>query len=219
MTVWAFVSDIHGNLRALEQAQAIARSYGAERYVCLGDVIGRGDAEGCISWVRDHAAIAIVGNRDLDYLERVRPELQQVIRGWGHEGTTADFIVSHGDPRLHRVLNARAERDSFGRVGVYLAERDARLWFFGHTHRARVWEIFPGIAVRIDAPSLGADCSRQYVVNVGTTGLPLPGRGPASFVLYDDVTAELRTITLEKGAPEAGAILVKQPTGSGNASD
>jgi hypothetical protein len=29
--------------------------------------------------------------------------------------------------------------------------------------------------------------AHQFVVNVGTTGLPLPGRGPASFTIYDDV--------------------------------
>jgi diadenosine tetraphosphatase ApaH/serine/threonine PP2A family protein phosphatase len=38
----AIVSDLHGNQPALETALADARSRGARRYVCLGDVIGYG---------------------------------------------------------------------------------------------------------------------------------------------------------------------------------
>ncbi|NOT32010.1 MAG: metallophosphoesterase [Planctomycetes bacterium] len=38
----AIVSDLHGNAPALETALADARTRGARRYVCLGDVIGYG---------------------------------------------------------------------------------------------------------------------------------------------------------------------------------
>ena len=38
----ALISDLHGNLPALETALADARERGARRYVCLGDVVGYG---------------------------------------------------------------------------------------------------------------------------------------------------------------------------------
>jgi len=38
----AIISDLHGNVPALEAALADARTRGARRYVCLGDVIGYG---------------------------------------------------------------------------------------------------------------------------------------------------------------------------------
>jgi len=38
----AIISDLHGNAPALETALADARTRGARRYVCLGDVIGYG---------------------------------------------------------------------------------------------------------------------------------------------------------------------------------
>ena len=38
----AILSDLHGNAPALETALADARTRGARRYVCLGDVIGYG---------------------------------------------------------------------------------------------------------------------------------------------------------------------------------
>jgi hypothetical protein len=120
MTRWAFVSDIHGNRRALDSAELLAHEHGADRFVCLGDVIGRGDPVGCVEWVRDHADLAIVGNRDLDYLARVSPDLQAVVQSWAHELRASDFVASHGEPKLHRVLNSAAERDGFQRARAYL---------------------------------------------------------------------------------------------------
>ena len=38
----AIISDLHGNVPALEVALADARSRGAKRFVCLGDVVGYG---------------------------------------------------------------------------------------------------------------------------------------------------------------------------------
>lgn len=38
----AIISDLHGNIPALEVALADARARGARRYVCLGDVVGYG---------------------------------------------------------------------------------------------------------------------------------------------------------------------------------
>jgi predicted phosphodiesterase len=199
------VSDIHGNRRALAAVEALARERGAEAWVCLGDVIGRGDPVGCVEWVTDHARLALVGNRDLDYLERVALPLRAAVVGWKREATASDFIASHGDSRLHPVLHSAAERDGFRRVVRYLEERGARVWFFGHTHRDRVWEIgLHGEARAVDAALIEMRPEFRYVVNVGTTGKPLGGRGPAAFCLYDDTAGILERVTLPRTgrAPE-----------------
>ena len=208
MTRWAVVSDIHGNVAALQAAEGIAHDRGADRFVCLGDVIGKGDPIACLAWVRDHAAYAIVGNRDLDYIDRVPAELQAVVRSWPNEAGEADFILSHGEPRLHRALNSAAERDGFQRARRYMGERRARVWFFGHTHRSRAWELTPDHAAALAQSSIDLDPARCYVVNVGTTGLPLPGRGPAGFVIYDDTAQRVEHIVL------AGDKLRRQPVRS-----
>jgi predicted phosphodiesterase len=197
MTIWGVVSDIHGNLAALEAAAADCARLGATRFACLGDVIGRGDPEGCVAWVRDHADLAIVGNRDLDYLSRVSEPLQQVVRDWPNEALASDFVLSHGDPSLHRVLSSRAERDGFAHAASYAAERGAVLWLFGHTHRARAWTVADGTSESLEANVVEIRAGLQYVVNVGTTGLPLPGRGPASCIVYDDVARLLQFVPVE----------------------
>ena len=206
MARWGFVSDIHGNFDALQAAAEYCCRAGVDAYVCLGDVIGRGDPERCVEWVRDLGRIAIVGNRDLDYLTRVSAPLQNVVRSWAHEAVASDFVATHGDPKLHRVLNSAAEKNGFAAVPVYLDERHARVWFFGHTHRARVWEIVDGSPRPLRDARVELSPSAHYVVNVGTTGLPLPGRGGASFVVYDDEQRVLDVVPLHRkrasGKPE-----------------
>jgi predicted phosphodiesterase len=200
VTRWAFVSDIHGNRTALATAEELAHARAADRFVCLGDVIGRGDPGGCVQWVRDQAELAIVGNRDLDYIDRVPPELQATVRTWASEVAASDFIASHGEPRLHRVLNSAAEQDGFRRARAYLTERGARVWFFGHTHRSRAWRLLADRAEPLADGAFDLDPSSLYVVNVGTTGLPLPGRGPASFVIYDDAAHRIERVPLKPDA-------------------
>jgi predicted phosphodiesterase len=198
VTTWAFVSDIHGNRGALDRAEQLAREAGATRFACLGDVIGRGDPEGCVAWVRDHAELAIVGNRDLDYLDRVSPDLQSVVRSWPHEAQAEGFVLSHGDPHLHQVLHSAAERDGFRRVFRYLEERGARLWLFGHTHRSRRWALHDGYVESLADEVVEIDDGTRFVVNVGTTGLPLPGRDAPSFVVYDDARRRLQVVGLPR---------------------
>ncbi len=200
MTRWAFVTDIHGNKGALDAAERLARDRGADRFVCLGDVIGRGNPVACVEWVRDHAALAIVGNRDLDYLDRVPPALQEVVQGWTHEASVSDFIATHGEPRLHRVLSSVAERDGFRTARACMAERSAQIWFFGHTHRSRAWRLVDDRVQPLVEEAFALDPAAAYVVNVGTTGLPLPGRGPACFAIYDDAARCVERVLIRPDA-------------------
>lgn len=196
MTVWGFVSDIHGNYRALLRGAALCEAEGAERFVCLGDVVGRGDPDACVDWVHENADIAVVGNRDLDHLDLLAVDLRHIVLGWPREASASDFVASHGDARLHRDLAAEDEKRGFRRALSHMAKAQARLWFFGHTHRPRVWTVYEGVPERIDASEGCLIPSASYIVNVGTTGKPLPGRGPAAVALYDDAAGTIRCITL-----------------------
>ncbi|MHC4502010.1 MAG: metallophosphoesterase family protein [Planctomycetota bacterium] len=62
----AIISDIHGNLTALEAVLADIDAKGIERIICLGDVVGYGpDPVECIDLVRKRCEIVIRGNHDL----------------------------------------------------------------------------------------------------------------------------------------------------------
>ena len=201
MTLWAFVADVHGNYRALERAERLAQARGAERFAVLGDLVGRGQPAACVAWMRHHATMAVVGNRDLDHLTLVDADDQAYLRGLPTMAGAEDFLMTHGDARLHRALCTADERRGFRRAYAELAAADKRLWFFGHSHHARVWrkagpeallELLAADCVAIDRSADGV----RYFVNVGTTGRPLGGRGPASFTLYDSAGGELTRVPL-----------------------
>ena len=61
----AVISDIHGNLEALESVLGDAAREGAERVICLGDVVGYGaDPNACMERVAADVAASVLGNHD-----------------------------------------------------------------------------------------------------------------------------------------------------------
>lgn len=65
----AIISDIHGNLEALQAVLADIASRGVKRIVCLGDIIGYGaDPLRCIDLVRERCEWSLMGNHDFGVL-------------------------------------------------------------------------------------------------------------------------------------------------------
>jgi predicted phosphodiesterase len=61
----AIMSDIHGNLPALQAVLCKASSLGCTRFISLGDVVGYYAQPGeCIDLLKDHDVINIMGNHD-----------------------------------------------------------------------------------------------------------------------------------------------------------
>ena len=62
---YAVISDIHANLQALDAVLADAEAQGAEKTVCLGDVVGYGPLPAeTLRRVRAAAETVIAGNHD-----------------------------------------------------------------------------------------------------------------------------------------------------------
>jgi predicted phosphodiesterase len=63
--MWAILSDIHGNLEALEAVLADADGRRVERILCLGDLVGYGpNPRECIDLVRSRCAVTLLGACD-----------------------------------------------------------------------------------------------------------------------------------------------------------
>lgn len=61
----AIISDIHGNVEALQAVLADIREQGIQEIYCLGDIIGYGpNPRECIDLIRRHTAVTILGNHD-----------------------------------------------------------------------------------------------------------------------------------------------------------
>ena len=204
--MYAVISDIHGNLEALEAVLADFPD-GIEEIYCLGDVIGYGASPNeCCDLVRVRGMPVISGNHDLAVtdlstdLAWFNPIAAAAIE-WTREQLTqenADFLRTrprtlheegtlfvHGsvrDPDEY-ILNGAIAQEN---LNVLRAEYpDVRVCFFGHTH---VKTVVPSP----DGPSpdshdvLDLASGGPYLVNPGSVGQPRDGDIFASYVLAEN---------------------------------
>jgi predicted phosphodiesterase len=204
--MYAVISDIHGNLEALEAVLADIPE-GVDGIYCLGDVIGYGASpNGCCDLVRERGIPVISGNHDLAVtdpetdLAWFNPVAARAVE-WTRDQITADnasFLYSlprtmeghgaffvHGsvrDPDEYILDSVTAEEN----LSALKTERpETPVCFFGHTH-VKAIAPFPQSQAPV-GPSEPIDLSKDgpYLVNPGSVGQPRDGDTFASYVLAE----------------------------------
>jgi predicted phosphodiesterase len=183
----ALLSDVHGNLPALELCLAAARSLRCERIFCLGDVFGYfQDGAGCFELLQQAGAEILLGNHEAMLLRRMpcSPERELVYQLEPERlqlGSRARERLESLLPYREIVLNGRrlllvhgAPWDPlsgyvFPDTNLAPIGRLPYDWvFMGHTHRPFV-----------------RSADRTSVVNIGSCGLPRDVGNSACFAVYD----------------------------------
>jgi predicted phosphodiesterase len=214
----AVISDIHGNLHALEAVLAAIGDDRTDEIWCLGDVVGYGARPNeCCARVAERAALCLVGNHDLAVLgdlplEDFAPdaaasaqwsqdELSDDARAFLAElqpsGTATDAELYHGSPRdpvWEYVLSAEAAYASLRRTR-------APLVLVGHSHVA--------LAIGLEGQILhgglvagGAEAdfkAGRWLLNPGSVGQPRDGDPRAAYLVLDleHRTAEFRRVAYD----------------------
>jgi predicted phosphodiesterase len=202
--VWGLVSDVHGNYPALESALRVLEAAGAKRLAFLGDYLGRGDSDRCVQRIREVADIAIVGNRDLDWQDRVSAASKSWVLGLPRVASEGRLLLAHGDARLTGALSTAQIGRDFAKAWAEMERLDARVWAFGHSHHARVWRKAgaTGLAEPLHAAVVAIEPGFRYFLNVGTTGLPFAGKGGPSVALVDWHRHEIQQLAVAPHTPE-----------------
>ena len=218
----AVISDIHGNLEALESVLSDIKSRSVDRIFCLGDVIGYGpNPRECIDRCQDFD-LCLLGNHDNgalfdpDGFSRgaeqaifwTRKQLEDVsVAGCKQRW---DFLA--GLPRTHRDGNqmfvhgsARSPLDEYVfPEDVYNQRKIDRIFGFiqqycfqGHTH-------VPGVITdncRFYSPD---DLSYRYklgeqkvMINVGSVGQPRDNDPRSCYVIVDGNEIEFHRVEYE----------------------
>jgi predicted phosphodiesterase len=222
----ALISDIHGNLEALEVVLDDIKAQGISEILCLGDIIGYGpNPRECIDRVMESCLITLLGNHDQGAMfdpdgfnigaERAifwtREQLESASdrvnneRRWEFLGLLprqhriGPFLFVHGSPRNPLSEYIFPEDIYNHRKMERLFQLVERYCFQGHTH-------VPGVfteGFQFYAPE---EIDNEYtlgegklMVNVGSVGQPRDGDNRACYVVLDDgqpPTAEYRRIEL-----------------------
>lgn len=209
----ALISDIHGNLEALEVVLADIKSQGIKEIFCLGDIIGYGpNPRECIDRVIENCKVTLLGNHDQGAMfdpdgfnigaERAifwtREQLENPSdrvnneKRWEFLGMLprthrqGPFLLVHGSPRNPLSEYIFPEDIYNHRKMERLFQLVEKYCFQGHTH-------VPGVfteGYQFFAPE---EIDHEYtlgegkvMINVGSVGQPRDGDPRACYVILED---------------------------------
>jgi len=202
----AVFSDIHSNLEALEAVLDHAFRLKADRYVCLGDVVGYGaNPNECIELLQSLPECpCLLGNHDAAVLgipSNMKPDARRVIV-WTQQILNNSSVLfleemedlikwdnisfCHSNPYRPRNWYYVAEKTY---ISSSFARSKAKILFVGHTHVpvAITRKNFFCIYIRSPEHTMAvpaAELNRQ-IFNGGSIGQPRDGDPRASYLIYD----------------------------------
>ena len=203
---YAIISDVHANLEALERVLADARVCGAEKVVCLGDVVGYGPRPAeSVARVRSACAVVLAGNHDdavsgrmdaSDFIdlagdavrrhrEALSPDAIAYLASLPYTCEFDGAVAAHGDvvdpPKFYYV---EKDDDASENFKTTLSQ----LVFVGHTHEPCIFLTGRSGAIYRAAPQdFALEEGKRYIVNPGSVGYPREkdGKCMSSYVVYD----------------------------------
>jgi len=211
----AVISDIHGNLEALEAVLADLDRRRPASVVCLGDFVGYGACPNeCIERLRPRIEVAVLGNHDVaacggmalgqfnsDAASAARwtgvqltPTSRSYLEGLPYSVVWREALLVHASPSAPREWNyVMSSADAGEEMGTY----GEALCFIGHSHYPGAFD-HDGRRVRYTRTAeLPLEPGHRYLVNVGSVGQPRDGDPRAGYLLYDDDARSLRHVRLE----------------------
>lgn len=224
----ALFADIHANRQAFAACLEAARARGAERLVCLGDIVGYGaDPEWAVDTVMDLAAagaIAVRGNHDHAIgtpSDSMNDEAQAAVdwtRGRLSAGQRAFLaglpLQRDEDNRLYVHSEAsdpakwRYVRDTADAARSMVAT-ELQLTFCGHIHRPGLYSMSSAAKMTRFVPTSGIAVQlltgRRWLAVLGSVGQPRDGDPAASFAMFDTVSREITFVRVPYDIETAAA--------------
>ena len=199
---FAVISDIHGNLEALQAVLTDADVHHCTHFVCLGDVVGyNANPSECVKVIRDLECPVVKGNHDeqasIDDSTEGFNELAEEAIGWTREHLSAEEKKWLTELRLTRQVRdftiVHATLDTPQQWGYVFNDLDAianftyqhtSLCFFGHTHWPTAFVRDDNVR-RISTEHIQMLPGKKYFINAGSVGQPRDRDWRAAYCIYD----------------------------------
>jgi len=227
---YALITDIHGNLAALEQVLKKVDSEHCDKIICLGDVVGYGPFPNeCLAQVKKRVDGVIVGNHDAaaiamtdtsDFNENAKkaliwtrrqltPENRDYVRTFSTTWDENGALFVHASPKeptlWHYILTDKDVMDA----SLFF---DHRVCFFGHTHYPIAYyfdPLLPDFTFLRESTIVFKDQGR-YLVNVGSVGQPRDRNPQAAFGLFDTAEGTYRHVRVDYDIKKTQAAMEMQ---------
>jgi predicted phosphodiesterase len=207
MTLWAFLSDVHGRGDRLARVLADIEAQRAQRIFALGDIA----STSALTTLDRAGAVCTFGNWEASGLRGLAPPYRSWVARWPAVLQYDGVWASHASPvwpaglgigGVVEYLRARGlhwthlfpsmQHSEASRAAAFAALEAAgtAVFFHGHTHTQEAWRLRPGEApLRIEAAAcpdgeLILEAGDRWLVGVGSVGDPHDGAG-ACYALFD----------------------------------
>src|SRR5882757_4132024 len=224
----ALFADIHANRQAFSACLEAARARGAERLICLGDIVGYGaDPEWAVDTVMDlvaKGAIAVRGNHDnaigtpgdsmngdaqaaIDWTRgRLSLEQKAFLAGLPIMRQEDNRLYVHSeasDPSQWHYV-----RDSSDAARSMMAT-ELQITFCGHIHRPGLYSMSSAAKMTSFVPTSGVAVQlltgRRWLAVLGSVGQPRDGDPAASFAMFDTASREITYLRVPYDVETAAA--------------
>jgi diadenosine tetraphosphatase ApaH/serine/threonine PP2A family protein phosphatase len=214
----ALMSDLHGNLQALDACLSHARAQGAQRFAFLGDLVGYGanpsEVVDRIMLLTEEGATVLKGNHD-EMAVNPPDDAKTVGEGtarWTHDQLSEtqrrwlDALpltscqerlmlvhASANEPQLWRyVYDTRAAAAS---LDAACKQPEVRYVFGGHVHEQTLYYRGSTDSLMKFLPQPGVaipvPAHRQWLGTIGSVGQPRDGKPEAMYSLMDTARSQL----------------------------
>jgi predicted phosphodiesterase len=209
------VSDIHGNLAALQAVVEDAQQFNFQTVWCLGDTVGYGpEPNECVELVRQLASICVIGNHDWAVLggmdiEDFNAEARKAVL-WTRNQLSADnlawlrslpnspvtygdFTLTHGSPRdpvweyILYPSTARANFDYFRTTYCMVGHTHVPALYFWYQNDTNVRALMPtvGQIVELQKPRGDPVPQLRMIINPGSVGQPRDNDPRSAYGIVD----------------------------------
>ncbi|MCL2182384.1 MAG: metallophosphatase family protein [Chitinispirillia bacterium] len=202
---YAVISDIHGNLEALNAVLKDIRRRRADKVFCLGDIVGYyPNPRQCIELISAHAARCVAGNHDYAAIERTDTSCFTYFAFSAMEWTKQhltdadkDFLsalpLTCEEENIYLVHSSPCDPERFSYVfpdnEYSVIEAFSHLTrhvnFIGHTHCPSIMYQEGDRVILHSETSVGIEEDCLYLINVGSVGQPRDFDSRSCYALYD----------------------------------
>jgi predicted phosphodiesterase len=223
----AIISDIHGNLEALQAVLADIRAQGVDDVFCLGDIIGYGPNPcECLDLIIENCRACLLGNHDQgalfdpegfntgaeraifwtrQQLENSRSDRQTIDRRWDFLGALPR--VHRDEPWLYVHGSVRNPVNEYVfPEDIYNQKKMEKLFslvpsgcFQGHTHVPGVFTESRNFMTPEETDYAYSVNEQKFMINVGSVGQPRDGDPRPCYVIQEDRRIEFRRVDYDFG--------------------
>jgi diadenosine tetraphosphatase ApaH/serine/threonine PP2A family protein phosphatase len=204
---FALISDVHGNLEALESVLRDIEKQGVEKIHFLGDAVGYGcNPNQCVSLIHKHCDVKLLGNHDyavmgleqsdnfnqvarasMDWtVKKIKKKSIQILADFEMSSTFLDYYLVHASPEDPEswtyILDINAAQDNFDKFSQSVC-------LIGHTHVPECYILDKdGTVAQKENKSLIRQDGYKYIVNIGSVGQPRDNDPRSCYLIVDTDT-------------------------------